>query len=176
MTARLVVLFLACYRATLLVTSDRITRAPRRVVLGYFRRQQHRLGRIVYDGPTVVEAACAGCGWRIARLGPNYPPSAALVEAPLPSVLEGRDLARDGVADYLEALRSHLDDNADDAGRLGYLIRCPWCVSFYLGIAAAALWAWVPDGWWFWPALALALSGFTGLAASLGAPDDGDDQ
>lgn len=175
MTARLVVLFLACYRVTLLVTSDRITRAPRRALLDRFRRRAHHVAKVEQEGDVVVLAECA-CRWRVARISPAYPATAALVSDPVPTALEGLDLGRLGVADYLGALRAHIADNADDVGRFGYLLTCPWCVGFYVGIAGAVLWAWVPDGWWFWPALAFALSGFTGLAASLGAPDDGDDQ
>lgn len=170
MTARLVVLFLAVYRVTLLVTADRITRAPRRAVLGWLRKRAHHLA----DHDTHLALArrirCS-CGWQIERLE-GYPDVAALIAEPIPSALDGVDLPRDGVAALEPVFRSHVEDHHDDVGRWGYLLTCPWCVSIYAGLVAAGVWAAWPNGWWYWPGLVLALSGFSGLAASLGSPQD----
>lgn len=172
MTARLLVLFLAVYRLTLLVTADRITRKPRRAILGWLNRRAHHLA----ESSDLVAARSyrCSCGWGVARLE-GYPATAATVDEPLPSVLAAIDLPRDGIVDLAATYRSHVADHADDVGRFGSLLTCPWCVSVYLGAVGAAVWAWWPAGPWYWPALALALSGFTGLAASLGSPHDGDD-
>lgn len=70
--------------------------------------------------------------------------------------------------------RRWLRARLNEEGRVAYLLECPWCVSIYLGtIGAAVAWAW-PDGWWRWPALALAASGVTGLLATMAAPDEND--
>lgn len=57
--------------------------------------------------------------------------------------------------------------------KLGYMIGCPWCASFWLGAPVAVVVV-------FWPTnrvvvvvlLALALSAFAGLVSKLHPPDD----
>jgi hypothetical protein len=52
---------------------------------------------------------------------------------------------------------------------LAYLVACPWCVSIYVGAAAAPLvWFWGSSPWLAIPALALAFSQATGLMATKG--------
>lgn len=47
-----------------------------------------------------------------------------------------------------------------------YLVTCPWCVSVYVGAAAAPLWYWFGDSpWVIVPAAALAASYVTGFLA-----------
>lgn len=57
------------------------------------------------------------------------------------------------------------------AGRLAYLVDCPWCVSMYLApVAVASALAW-GDGWGWWLAAgSLAASAITGALASYASP------
>lgn len=61
-----------------------------------------------------------------------------------------------------------LDDRERTLGeRIATLIVCDWCVSIYLGLAAAPLVIWhYANPWAAWPALALALSQVAGMLAS----------
>jgi hypothetical protein len=44
------------------------------------------------------------------------------------------------------------------------VLTCPWCVSFWIGLPAAATAEWAPGAWWFRvPALALSASLAAGL-------------
>lgn len=51
------------------------------------------------------------------------------------------------------------------------LMDCPWCVSFWIGLAVAGTgWTWGDRWWWFVPAAALAASGVTGILTDLAHP------
>ena len=56
----------------------------------------------------------------------------------------------------------------DKHPRLAYLLLCPWCLSIWLAIpAAAVIYAYGHHWWLFVPALGLALSGAAGALAGL---------
>lgn len=66
-----------------------------------------------------------------------------------------------------EAPRSALLRRLDADGLAAYFVVCPWCVSVYVGGAAAAGGAWAGVWSWPWaPALALAFSYTAGWLAS----------
>ena len=68
-----------------------------------------------------------------------------------------------------EDLRGWLLDRIDEDSKLAYLITCPWCVSIYLAIPAAALVWWHADNpVAMIPALMLAFSQIAGMLASIG--------
>jgi len=53
-----------------------------------------------------------------------------------------------------------------------YFVRCPWCVSMWLGLASAPFALWLADlSLWLWPVVALAGSHITGLLAGLDRED-----
>lgn len=55
-----------------------------------------------------------------------------------------------------------------DVPALAYLITCPWCSSIYIGLLAApVIYFWGESPWLLVPALALALSHFTGVLAEI---------
>jgi hypothetical protein len=71
--------------------------------------------------------------------------------------------------DITEPIREWVLDRVPEDGKLAYLLTCPWCVSIYLGTAAALL------AWWhssnpavMLPAMALAFSQVAGMTASIG--------
>lgn len=72
------------------------------------------------------------------------------------------------------APRRWLRARLNERGRIAYLMECPWCASWWLGIVAAVVYGRWPHGWWRWPALAMAASGVTGLLATIAAPDEND--
>lgn len=52
------------------------------------------------------------------------------------------------------------------------LTECPWCVSFWLGLAVVGSgWLWGGRWWWFVPAGALAASAAAGLLTDLAHPE-----
>lgn len=168
-----VLVLLAVYRGTLLVTSDRITRTPRRRLREWLRRRAHHLDSADQDGDGFTRYRCS-CGWSVqvveqtGQVAISYPvPEGVQIPAgPL-----NQEIRKAWITG---AIAGHQRDA--DSGRLGYLIECPWCVSIYLGaIGAAVAWAW-PHGWWRWPALALAASAAAGFLSTLAAPDNLDDE
>lgn len=53
-------------------------------------------------------------------------------------------------------------------GTASYFLACPWCVSMWLGLAAAPFAVWLTGlTWWCWPLLALAASYLVGMTAQL---------
>lgn len=65
------------------------------------------------------------------------------------------------------ALAMAMASHAQNPPLLAYLAFCPWCVSIWVGAAAApAVWLWGARPWLFVPALALAFSQVTGLLAT----------
>lgn len=162
---------LATYRVTLLVTSDRITRRPRRWLRDWLYTRAHH-DTDPHGPPSRYECSC---GWfvhvsedgHVTTLEP-VPPGVQIPVAPFRTPGAAARFVT-------EATLAHHDDTRHDLGPAGYLLTCPWCISMYLGAAAATLvWAW-PEGWWRWPALALAASAATGFLATLAAPDNNDD-
>lgn len=173
----LVLVSLAVYRGTLLVTGDRITRTPRRRLRAWLHRRAHHL--MPNAEGHLWECSC---GWSIrAQVDGSAGGSPAyrlLVTEPVPKGfhLPSSLVWAQDVSDYLErAYRLHAAQGTDES-RLGYLLECPWCVSIYLGTIGAGVAAAWPEGWWRWPAMAMAASGVTGLLATIAAPDENDQE
>lgn len=58
---------------------------------------------------------------------------------------------------------------AEPTPKLVYLLTCPWCASIYVAaVAAPVCWVWGDTPYAFIPALGLAFSQVTGLAAEIG--------
>jgi Protein of unknown function (DUF1360) len=66
---------------------------------------------------------------------------------------------------------------AADPHPLVKLINCPWCVSFWLGLAVVASgWAYGDRWWWFIPAGALSASAVAGALTDLAHPEGRTDE
>lgn len=80
------------------------------------------------------------------------------------TVLVNQDYITEGPRRWLQA---HLPE------KLGYMIGCPWCASFWIAgpVAFAVVW-WPTNRLIIIGLLALALSAFAGLVSKLHPPDD----
>jgi hypothetical protein len=133
----LAVYALAVARATRLVTSDRITEAPRRW-----------LSIRLWARTVNVATARSWADMHLHRHDQGHESTAALAEV--------RRLVAAG----------RLDAGGDPPLGV-YLLSCPWCASIWLGAAAAPLWYWLGSSpWLLVPAVALAFSYVTGFLAS----------
>lgn len=141
-----VVLVLAVYRLTLLVTSDELTEPIREAVVARFVTIEHRAMRRVNDRTSrVVEWTCS-CG----------------------ETWEGYTSGADG----MERFNTHVQ-TAPTTHRewLETLIHCPWCASVWLAFPAVAASYWWSDGWGWWLiAGPFAVSGAAGFLASYAKP------
>lgn len=174
----LVLVSLAVYRGTLLVTGDRITRTPRRRLREWLHHRAHHLTTVEAWGEAAYRCSC---GWR-AESAPSGALRMVVVHGtthdliPRGSSLPDYTLNPHQAAQTVAEIAVRHVQVARDRGRLTFLLECPWCVSIYLGgIGAAVAAAW-PAGWWRWPALAMAASGVTGLLATIAAPDENDQE
>lgn len=70
-----------------------------------------------------------------------------------------------------EVTRPWREGITEKAGRLAYLVECPWCTSMWLApavVGSALAWG---DGWGWWLAAgSLAASAVTGFLASYASP------
>lgn len=151
----LVLWCVATYRLTLLVTRDAITRGLR-------ERAKARL-----TGHGVLADPVAGLGHH-------------------ETLAEGVAAVRWGCrcgyqASSIGAVERHVQNERagamgdTPAGKLAYLITCPWCASIWLAAALAPAALWAPgSAWWLACTGVLAASAATGLLATIAAPP-GDD-
>lgn len=129
---------LATYRATLLVTDDTITEPAREAVKAALT------GHAV-----VIEDGRVAC-----RCGRTFGTMPSPRDAGIPNAAVGAEMHVHAARQQTGGLR----------GKALTLIGCPWCVSVYVGAAAAGTGLrWGHRRWWQWGALTLAASGATGL-------------
>lgn len=144
----LVVMFLAVYRLTLLVTADELTEPLREWVIDRFTVVHHRKVREVID-PTnrAVEWECS-CG----------------------DTWDGRQSGADGMVEW----NAHLQIAPKRKNeKLEVLITCPWCSSVWIAFPAVAMTLAWSDGWGWWlVAGALAASAVAGAGAVAAKPGD----
>lgn len=144
----LIVLFLAVYRLTLLVTADELTEPLRDWVIDRFTVVRHEKVRQVID-PTnrTVEWECS-CGdkW------------------------DGRQTGADGLVEW----NAHLQIAPKRKNeKLEVLITCPWCASMEIGMVYAwVTYNWNEMSWWWWGSATLAASAVTGILSTFAKPGD----
>lgn len=164
----IVLVALCCYRCTLLVTSDRITRAPRRRIRRWLRDRPRYNGHDLFSIQRADEIRCS-CGWYAAHARSPYGQDPPVVGTQISGeVPPGTDMSNP-VLDLETVFQAHREQHRSESKAL-YLLECPWCVSFWLAWPLAAIAH--PHWGWEFVYLVLASSAVTGLLAHIAAPDD----
>jgi hypothetical protein len=142
----LLIYALAVARATVLVTEDRITEAPRTWALARLRERDWRPFRAVYRRYSASVEAQRAADWQDEEVNARV----------------------DAEAAELDALGKATEESAG-TGYLSYLLTCPWCVSFWLALPAVVVWwNWPTSPWSLGPAILLAFSMITGKLSQIG--------
>src|SRR5690606_26413187 len=91
--------------------------------------------------PVPCAIRCA-CGWSAVTTPTTWGEFAVTINGGVPTgVSLGEHLpSATAAGSFLRgAAEAHDADHADDVGPVGYALTCPWCVSVYVGAAAATI-------------------------------------
>lgn len=151
-----VVAALATYRVTMLVTSDTITAPLRDRIIGRYVHRAHEItlsadarhpstgGTWPFDWPFGERCRC------------------------------GVEFVGDTWADVASDANGHVNPRQGEMTTGPWwltLLDCAWCASVWISFPVAwSAWCFGDRGWWFVPALALAISGATGVISTFANP------